>query len=61
MREWQIVTVAFARSRSSAAGLPTIVLRPITTARAPSSAHLVSSSSAMIPSGVAGTKVGSSR
>jgi hypothetical protein len=27
VREWQIVTVAFARRRSSAAGLPTIVLR----------------------------------
>ena len=61
MREWQIVTVAFARRRRSATGLPTIVLRPITTARLPSSATSYSASSAMIPSGVAETNVGSSR
>ena len=34
--EWQTVTVAFACSSSCAAGFPTIWLRPITTARAPS-------------------------
>ena len=35
VREWQIVTVACRCSRSSAAGLPTMSLRPITTAFAP--------------------------
>ena len=35
MREWQIVTVAFACSSSCAVGLPTISLRPTTTASAP--------------------------
>ena len=53
VREWQIVTVAFAWSSSSATGLPTMSLRPTTTARAPSSGTSYSSSSAMTPSGVA--------
>ena len=35
--EWQTVTVAFACSSSCAVGLPTIALRPTTTASAPSS------------------------
>ena len=34
VREWQIVTVAFAWRSRCATGLPTIALRPITTARA---------------------------
>ena len=35
VREWQIVTVACRCSSSSAIGLPTMSLRPMTTARAP--------------------------
>ena len=35
MREWQIVTVACRCRSSSAAGFPTMLLRPITTASAP--------------------------
>ena len=37
MREWQIVTVALRWRSRCAIGLPTIALRPTTTARAPSS------------------------
>ena len=51
VREWQIVTVACACSRSSETGLPTMSLRPTTTARAPSTGTSYSSSSAMTPSG----------
>ena len=58
MREWQIVTVAWRWSRSSAAGLPTMSLRPITTAFAPCSSTSYSSSSASTPSGVPGTCAG---
>ena len=61
VREWQIVTVAFDCSSRCAIGLPTMSLRPTTTARAPSSAIRCSASSAMIPSGVAGTCVGRPR
>ena len=51
------------RSRSPACsrcatGLPTMSLRPITTARAPSSSTVCSASSAITPSGVAETIVG---
>src|SRR5204863_286768 len=60
VREWQIVTVAFACSSRCAIGLPTMSLRPTTTACAPSSGTRCSASSAMIPSGVAGTSVGPS-
>ena len=35
VRLWQIVTVAWRGSRSSAIGLPTMLERPTTTARAP--------------------------
>ena len=55
MREWQTVTVAFAWSRSSATGLPTIGLRPTTTARAPAVGTRYSFSSSITPSGVAPT------
>ena len=55
MRVWQIVSVAFAWSSSSETGLPTIMLRPTTTARAPEVRIRYSSRSAMIPSGVAPT------
>ena len=54
------------RSRSPAAsrwrrGLPTMSLRPTTTARAPSSSISCSSSSAITPRGVAGTSAGRPR
>ena len=55
VREWQIVTVAFAWRSSIAAGRPTISLRPITTASFPFGSTPYSSSSAMQPAGVAGT------
>ena len=55
VREWQIVTVAFAARRSIAIGLPASSLRPITTARLPSSSIPYSSSMTITPSGVAGT------
>ncbi len=41
MREWQTVTVALRASSICATGLPTRSERPITTASAPSSAHVV--------------------
>jgi hypothetical protein len=58
VREWAMVTVALRWRRSSAIGLPTMLLRPMTTARAPSSATPVWSSRRMHPSGVHGTSVG---
>ena len=58
VREWQIVTVACRCRSSSAAGLPTMSLRPITTAFAPSSSTPYSSSSSSTPSGVPGTSAG---
>ena len=39
VREWQIVTVAFACRRSSDTGLPTMSLRPTTTAQRPPAAR----------------------
>ena len=48
------VTVAFACRSRCAIGLPTMSLRPITTARAPSSSTSCSASSAITPRGVAG-------
>ena len=54
MREWQCVTVALAASSSCASGLPTRIERPITTARAPSSAAPASLSSSITPAGVHG-------
>src|SRR5262245_51632571 len=54
VREWQIVTVAFRCSSSSAIGLPTMSLRPMTTARAPAMGMFYRSSSSMMPEGVAG-------
>ena len=61
VREWQIVTVAFAWSSRCAIGLPTMIDRPTTTARAPSTSISYSSSIRMIPSGVHGTSAGRPR
>ena len=52
VREWQIVTVACRCSSSSAIGLPTMSLRPMTTARAPAIVMFERSSSSMTPAGV---------
>ena len=52
VREWQTVTVACRCSSSSAIGLPTMSLRPMTTARAPASFTFERSSSSMTPAGV---------
>jgi len=46
---WQMVTVAFACKSSSAIGLPTVLLRPITTACRPRSTRPVLSISFMQP------------
>ena len=54
VREWQIVTVACRCSSSSAIGLPTMSLRPMTTACAPAIAISDRSSSSMTPDGVHG-------
>ena len=54
VREWQIVTVACRCSSSSAIGLPTMSLRPMTTARAPAIAMPDRSSSSITPDGVHG-------
>ena len=56
MRVWQIVTVAWRCSSISAIGLPTLALRPTTTARLPRGETPKRSSSSMPPSGVAGAK-----
>ncbi len=61
MRECATVTVALREVSSSAMGLPTIRLRPTTTASAPSSSTPARSSSHMIPAGVHGTEPGSPR
>ena len=53
---WQIVTVAFACSSSNAIGLPTVLLRPMTTACLPRSSMPVLSMSLMQPYGVQGRK-----
>ena len=55
---WQTVTVASARSSSSAIGLPTVLLRPITTACLPRKGTPVLSISFMQPCGVHGLKPG---
>ena len=49
-----MVTVALRCSSSSAIGLPTMSLRPMTTARAPAIAIRSRSSSSMTPDGVHG-------
>ena len=56
VREWQIVTVALAPSRSWAIGLPNRFERPTTTASAPSSCAPASSSSSITPVGVHGRR-----
>ena len=55
VREWQMVTVAWRCSSSSAIGLPTMSLRPMTTARAPAIGMLDRSSSSITPDGVHAT------
>ena len=52
VREWAIVTVAFSSSNISATGLPTRMLRPITTAFLPASSILAEASSSITPAGV---------
>src|SRR2546425_4216628 len=51
---WQMVTVAFRFNSSNAVGLPTMLLRPTTTALAPSIRTPARSSSSTIPLGVHG-------
>ncbi len=58
VRLWQIVTVASACKSISAIGLPTVLLRPITTACLPRSRVPVLSISFMQPQGVQGRKPG---
>ena len=53
VREWQIVTVAFASSNIAAIGLPKIAERPTTTACLPAISMLFSFKIVMIPAGVA--------
>ena len=55
---WQTVTVALACSSSRAIGLPTVLLRPITTACLPLIGTPVLSISFMQPEGVHGRKPG---
>src|SRR5262249_4984575 len=56
VREWQIVTVACLSRSISATGLPTILLRPTTTAFFPLGSQPTDSKSFMIPIGVQGLK-----
>ena len=58
VREWQMVTVASRCSSSSAIGLPTMSLRPMTTAWRPAIGISSRSSSSMTPDGVHATSVG---
>ena len=58
VREWHVVTVAFAPSSSAAIGLPNRFERPITTASAPSSCAPTLSSSSITPLGVHGRRPG---
>ncbi len=58
MALWQTVTVALACSSISAIGLPTMLLRPITTACLPRRSAPIASSSFMQPYGVQGLKPG---
>ncbi len=53
-----MVTVAFAWSSSSAMGLPTMSLRPITTAFAPSIGMLLRRKISITPAGVQATSSG---
>ena len=57
--EWQIVTVASLLLSSIAAGIPTMLDRPTTTALLPLIGIPQRSSSSMQPRGVQGTKRGS--
>ena len=59
VREWQIVTVALRFSSNMATGMPTMLLRPITTAFFPAISTPYRSSSSMHPLGVHGTNNGS--
>jgi hypothetical protein len=54
VREWQMVTVACACSSSNAIGLPTMSLRPTTTARLPANGIRYCRNSSMMPAGVQG-------
>jgi hypothetical protein len=56
--EWQIVTVALRWSNMSANGLPTMLLRPNTTARFPSILTPVDSIILMTPFGVQASNTG---
>ena len=54
--EWQMVTVAWLWSSSMATGLPTMSLRPITTARAPCIVTSLRRRISIMPAGVQGTR-----
>ncbi len=56
--EWQTVTVQCSRNNSTAIGLPTMLLRPSTTARRPTSGISLRLSNSMMPAGVQGTNPG---
>ena len=58
VREWATVTVASAWSSRSAMGLPTMSLRPTTTARRPETVMPLRSRSSMMPAGVHATNRG---
>ena len=58
VREWQMVTVASRCSSSIAIGLPTMSLRPMTTACRPEIGIVSRSSSSMMPAGVHATSFG---
>ena len=58
VRLWAIVTVAFASSSSFETGSPTMLLRPITTARFPAISTPAAVSIRMIPFGVQGSVQG---
>jgi len=58
VREWHIVTVAFAISSRRATGTPTSFERPTTTAWAPSSSTPSWASSSITPAGVHGVRPG---
>ncbi len=57
VREWATVTVACRCSRSSAIGLPTMSLRPMTSARAPAIGMPERSRISITPDGVHATSV----
>ena len=58
MRLWVIVTVAFSSSSSFDTGSPTMLLRPITTARLPAISTPAAFSILMMPFGVQGSVQG---